>query len=87
LGKIKIKSADDFLNIHSLTMKKFSFVYITASTKKETKRIAEILVSEKLAACGNIFKIDSVYWWKGKIERTGEYGIFLKTNRQRVAIK
>jgi len=65
-------------------MKKYSFVYITTGTKKEAKRIAEVLVSEKLAACGNIFKIDSVYWWKGKIEKTGEYGIFAKTKKSLV---
>ena len=65
-------------------MKKFSFVYITASNKKEAKRIANVLVSEKLAACCNIFKMDSVYWWKGKIEKTGEYGIFAKTKKSLV---
>jgi periplasmic divalent cation tolerance protein len=62
-------------------MKKFSFVYITAPTKKEAKRIADVLVSEKLAACCNIFKIDSVYWWQRKIEKTGEHGIFVKTKK------
>jgi periplasmic divalent cation tolerance protein len=62
-------------------MKKFNFVYITAPTKKEAKRIADVLVFERLAACCNIFKIDSVYWWKGKIEKTGEYGIFAKTKK------
>jgi len=65
-------------------MKKFSFVYITAPTKKEAKRIAEVLVSEKLAACCNIFKIDSVYWWKGKIEKSEECGIFAKTKKSLV---
>jgi periplasmic divalent cation tolerance protein len=65
-------------------MKKFNFVYITAPTKKRAKRIAEVLVSEKLAACCNIFKIDSVYWWRGKIEKTGEYGIFVKTKKSLV---
>jgi len=62
-------------------MKKFSFVYITAPNKKEATKIAEVLISEKLAACCNIFKIDSVYWWKGKIEKSGEYGIFAKTKK------
>jgi len=65
-------------------MKKFSFVYITAATKKEAKKIAKILVSEKLAACCNIFKIESLYWWKGKIEKSGEYGIFVKTKKNLV---
>jgi len=65
-------------------MEKFSFVYITAPTKKEAKRIAEILVSERLAACCNVFKIDSVYRWKGKIEKSGEFGIFAKTKKNLV---
>jgi periplasmic divalent cation tolerance protein len=65
-------------------MKKFNFVYITAPTKKEAKRIADVLVSEKLAACCNIFKIDSVYWWQGKIKKTAEYGIFAKTKKSLV---
>jgi periplasmic divalent cation tolerance protein len=67
-----------------LVMKKFTSVYITAPTKNEAKKIVKVLVSEKLAACGNIFKIDSIYWWKGKIERAGEYGIFLKTKSELV---
>jgi len=65
-------------------MKKFSFVYITVSNKKEAKRVSEMLVSEKLAACCNIFKIDSIYRWKGKIEKSGEYGIFAKTKKSLV---
>jgi periplasmic divalent cation tolerance protein len=65
-------------------MKKFSFVYTTAPNKKEAKKIADVLVSEKLAACCNIFKIDSVYWWQGKIEKSGEYGIFVKTKKNLV---
>jgi periplasmic divalent cation tolerance protein len=65
-------------------MKKFSFVYITATNKKEAKRTADVLISEKLAACCNIFEIDSVYWWRGEIEKTGEYGIFAKTKKSLV---
>jgi len=70
--------------MYSTKMKKFSFVYITAPNKKEAKRIVKVLISEKLAACGNIFKIDSVYWWKGKIEKRGEYGIFVKMKKNLV---
>mgnify|MGYP001087344204 CR=1 FL=1 len=59
--------------------KNFVFVYITASTKKEAKEIAKILISEKLAACCNIFKVDSFFWWKNKILSTKEFGMFVKT--------
>lgn len=62
-------------------MKKFIIVYTTTSTKKEAEKIAKILIKEKLAACCNIFKIDSIFWWQGKIEKTKEYGIFIKTKK------
>ncbi len=62
-------------------MKKFIVVYTTCPTKKEAKKIAEILVKEKLAACCNIFEIDSVFCWKGKLERAKEFAIFIKTKQ------
>ncbi|MGB9598828.1 MAG: divalent-cation tolerance protein CutA [Minisyncoccales bacterium] len=75
-------------------MRKFSLVYITAPSKKEAKRICQTLLSQRLAACCNIFKIDSMYWWTpihpppsrqrrapGKIEKSQEFGIFVKTKK------
>jgi uncharacterized protein involved in tolerance to divalent cations len=43
---------------------------------KKAERIADVLVSEKLTAGGNIFKIDSMYWLKRRIERTGSIEFF-----------
>lgn len=62
-------------------MRKFILVYTTCPNQKEAKKIALILIKEKLAACCNIFKIDSIFRWRGKIEKTKEYGIFIKTKR------
>uniref|UniRef100_A0A7C4TD96 Divalent-cation tolerance protein CutA n=1 Tax=candidate division WOR-3 bacterium TaxID=2052148 RepID=A0A7C4TD96_UNCW3 len=56
-------------------------IYTTFPNLRIAKRIVKDLVKMKLIACGNIFKIDSIYIWQGKIEETGEYGAFLKTNR------
>jgi len=60
-------------------MTKFILVYITCPNKREAERIGKILVKEKLAACVNIFKIESFFRWKGKIERENEFGMFVKT--------
>lgn len=57
-------------------------VYFTASNEKEAMKIGERLVKEKLAACINIFPIKSVYWWKGKIEKSDEVGVFVKTREK-----
>ena len=62
-------------------MKKFNFVYITVATKKEANGIAQVLLSEKLAACCNIFKIDSLFWWEGKIQKAREFAIIVKTQK------
>jgi len=62
-------------------MKGFSLIYTTVSNKKEAKRISQILIKEKLAGCCNIFKIDSFYWWQGRVKENGEYGIFAKTKK------
>jgi len=43
--------------------------YITCGSKKEAEKIAEALVTEKLAACVNYFPINSVYIWKDKLEK------------------
>jgi len=37
------------------------------------------LIKEKLAACVNIFPINSIYKWKGKIERSKEHAAIIKT--------
>jgi len=59
-------------------------IYITTKTKKEAKKIAKILVKEKLAACCNVFPIESIYRWRGKIENAKEFGMFVKTKKNLV---
>lgn len=57
-------------------------VLITASNRKEGKRIADCLVSRKLAACVNVIPgLWSVYWWKGKKETASEVLLIAKTVR------
>jgi len=55
-------------------------VYSTVDKIQGARRIARILVEEKLVACVNIIpKIESIYRWKGKIENSNECVIIAKT--------
>lgn len=57
----------------------FIFVYVTNKNKAEAKRIAAHLLKKRLVACANIFPVESLYWWKGKIEKSGEHALIAKT--------
>lgn len=55
-------------------------VYITCQDRDEGLRIAQSLVSEKLAACFNMFEnITSVYHWGGELEKNTEVALIGKT--------
>lgn len=61
-------------------------IYMTAASRQEAESIAEALLEENLAACANICGgLDSLYWWKGKIERSAETLCIFKTTRARFA--
>ena len=57
----------------------FVIIYITNPTKKEAKKIAKHLLQKKLIACANIFPINSLYHWQGKLVDENEYIIIAKT--------
>ncbi len=56
------------------------FVYITAGSPEEARRIGRALVEERLAACVNILGgMTSVYRWRGAIEEAEETIFLAKT--------
>jgi periplasmic divalent cation tolerance protein len=60
-------------------------VLTNTSSRAEARKIARTLVDRKLAACVNIIpKIESVYRWKGKVERAEEWLLMIKTTQRRV---
>jgi periplasmic divalent cation tolerance protein len=61
-----------------------SLVYVTTPNRKESKRIAKSLVGERLAACANIFPVESVYRWKGEIAEEEEDAMIIKTRAELV---
>ena len=54
----------------------------TCPDKETATRVANTLVSKRLAACVNILPgLTSVYHWKGQIETGEEYLLFIKSTR------
>jgi len=60
-------------------------VLTTASSKEEARRLAKELVERRLAACVNIVpNINSIYWWKEKVEESQEFLLLMKTTESAV---
>ncbi|HMP75618.1 MAG TPA: divalent-cation tolerance protein CutA [Kiritimatiellia bacterium] len=58
------------------------WVYMTAGSRAEARNVAAALVAERLAACVNILgPIESIYRWKGAVERGREVALVAKTRR------
>ena len=57
-------------------------VVTTVAGKKEARAMARALVEARLAACAQISRIESVYAWKGAIERGKEYRVLFKTTEE-----
>ena len=63
---------------------KVLIVLVMVSSRKEAIRIAQAVVKEKLAACVNILSgVTSIFRWKGKVERSREALLILKTTEHR----
>ena len=61
-------------------------IFITAANIKEAERIASALVKEKLAACVNIVEgIKSLFWWQGKVDRSKEVLLMVKSRKSKIS--
>ena len=60
----------------------YLLVLTTASSRSEARKLARVLLKEKLAACVNLIPdTESHYWWKGRVERAGEILLLIKTKK------
>jgi len=61
-----------------VTEKKYAMVITTCPSEKEAKEIANLLLEKKLAACVQLFPINSFYIWQNKINNDNEITLFIK---------
>lgn len=55
-------------------------VLITTGSREEAHQIANLLVNRRKAACVNVVpQVDSLFWWKGKIDSARESLLLVKT--------
>jgi periplasmic divalent cation tolerance protein len=63
----------------------YAVVLVTAPEIRTARNLAAAALKAKLVACANLIpKIESHYWWQGKLERSSEVLILFKTKRSSV---
>lgn len=60
---------------------KMQIYYVPCPDLSTAEKICHTLLQEKRVACGNILPaLQSMYWWQGKIEKSQEVLLLLKTD-------
>ena len=68
------------------TGKNFVVVFVTAPNLKTARTVAKAALEARLIACANLLpKIESHYWWQGKIESASEVLVLMKTTQRLLA--
>src|SRR5206468_10600818 len=56
-----------------------AMAYVTAPDRATARDIARAVLDRRLAACANLWPVESVYRWHGKRQETNEFVIVIKT--------
>ena len=63
----------------------FFVIFVTVPDLKVARRLARGALAAKLVACANIIlKVESHFWWQGKIDSSNEVLIIFKTTHPKV---
>ena len=56
---------------------------VTVSSPEEGRRLAQGILEKRLAACVNLVpNIESHYWWQGKLEKSEEILLLIKSSTE-----
>ena len=63
----------------------YAVVLVTAPDLKTARRLAQSALQVRLVACVNLVpKIESHYWWQGKLEKSAEVLLLLTTTKPKL---
>ena len=61
-------------------MNQYILTYVTVPNQKEAEHISKLVLEKKLAACVNVLpKVQSHYFWQGKVCSSDELVLIIKT--------
>src|SRR5581483_1570496 len=64
---------------------RYQLVLVTTPDIKTARRLARLAQEARPAACANLLpKLESHYWWQGKIQSSNEVLVFFKTLKSKL---
>jgi len=64
---------------------RYQLVLVTTPDIKTARRLARLALEARAAACANLLpKLESHYWWQGKIQSSNEVLVFFKTLKSKL---
>ncbi|WP_411102861.1 divalent-cation tolerance protein CutA [Streptomyces sp. cmx-4-9] len=60
-------------------------VTTTHDAEDQARGLAAAVVRERLAACAQVYRVGSVYWWEGEVREADEWRIDFKTRAELAA--
>ena len=71
---------------HAMSSQTFKVVFVTAPNLRVARKLARTALEARLVACANLIpRLESHYWWRGKLERSTEILIVFKTTQKQLA--
>ena len=58
---------------------KICLVYVTNENVDQANQLVDTIINERLAACANMFPIQSAYWWQDAVAKEDEVVALFKT--------
>lgn len=77
---VRADLSDSALKREATDLTQYGVILVTVDTQEAAEQLAKILVSDRLAACVNLFPVHSVYTWEGKLEQAAEWQLVIKTD-------
>jgi len=67
--------------------RRFTVVLVTAPDVKAARALARAALAARLIACANLVpRLESHYWWKGKMESSAEVLLIMKTTQVKLRL-
>jgi len=62
-------------------------IFVTAPNVEEARKLAQIILEKRLAACVNFVPgLESHYWWQGKLETASEVLMLIKSSAEQFEV-